>query len=150
MTGVDMVHIPYKGAAPALAGLMAGEVQIMFDGLGSSNQFIRSGKVKLLGTGGLKRSPSAPEAATLNESGVAGFEAGSFFGLFAPAGTPAATIGTLNTAMQKALASPQLRSRFASFDYEVAGGSPEDLGKLVVAEVSKWRKLIEDRGLKFD
>lgn len=150
MTGVEMVHIPYKGAAPALAGLMAGEVQIMFDGLGSSTQFIRSGKVKLLGTGGSKRSPNAPEAATISESGVAGFEAGSFFGLFAPAGTPATTIATLNNAMQKALSAPQLRSRFASFDYEVAGGPPEDLGRLVMAEVAKWRKLIQERNLKFD
>jgi len=150
MTGVEIVHVPYKGAAPALAGLMAGEVQIMFDGLGSSTQFIRSGKVKLLGTGGSKRSPSAPEAATISEAGVAGFEAGSFFGLFAPAGTPPATIAVLNGAMHKALAAPQLRARFASFDYEVAGGPPEDLGRVVVAEVAKWRKLIQDRNLKFD
>lgn len=150
MTGVYIVHIPYRGAAASLAGLMAGEVHITLDGLGSSIAHIRSGKVKLLGTGGPQRLPSAPDAATISETSAPGFEAGSFFGLFAPAGTPAAAIATLNAALQKALAAPELRARFAAFEYEVAGGTPEELGRLVAAEVAKWRKLIQDRNLKFD
>lgn len=150
MTGTFIVHIPYRGAAQALAGLMAGEVHITLDGLGSSLQHIRSGKIKLLGTGGEKRSASTPNAATITETSVPGFQAGSFFGLFAPAGTPAAAIATLNGALQKALAAPELRARFATFEYEVAGGPPEDLGRLVASEIAKWRKLIQERNLKFD
>jgi len=150
MTGTFIVHIPYRGAAPALAGLMAGEVHITLDGLGSSLSHIRSGKIKLLGTGGAKRSASTPNAATITETSAPGFVAGSFFGLFAPAGTPAATVSTLNAALQKALAAPDLRARFATFEYDVAGGPPGDLGKLVASEIAKWRKLIQERNLKFD
>ena len=121
MAGIDLVHVPYKGAAPAVAAIVAGEVQVIFDVVGTSGQHIKAGKMKLLGVGSPQRSPVAPDAPTLAESGVAGFDAGTFFGLFAPAATPRAIVDRLNREVVKVLAMPAERERLVMMGQEYLG-----------------------------
>ena len=121
MAGIDLVHVPYKGAAPAVAAIVAGEVQVIFDVVGTSGQHIKAGKMKLLGVGSPQRSPVAPDAPTLAESGVTGFDAGTFFGLFAPAGTPRVIVDRLNREVVKVLAMPAERERLVMLGQEYLG-----------------------------
>ncbi len=121
MAGIDLVHVPYKGTAPAVAAIVAGEVQVIFDVVGTSGQHIKAGKMKLLGVGSPQRSPVAPDAPTLAESGVTGFDAGTFFGLFAPAGTPRAIVDRLNREVVKVLAMPAERERLVMLGQEYLG-----------------------------
>ena len=121
MAGIDLVHVPYKGAAPAVAAIVAGEVQVIFDVVGTSGQHIKAGKMKLLGVGSPQRSPVAPDAPTLAESGVTGFDAGTFFGLFAPAATPRAIVDRLNREVVKVLAMPAERERLVMMGQEYLG-----------------------------
>ncbi len=150
MAGIDLVHVPYKGAAPAVAAIVAGEVQVIFDVVGTSVQHIKAGKMKLLGVGSAQRSPVAPDAPTLAESGVAGFDAGTFFGVFAPAGTPRAIVDRLNREVVKVLGMPAVRERLVMMGNEIAGGPPEALGEAVSQEVAKWRRLVREQNLMFD
>ena len=150
LTGVDIVHVPYKGGAPALADLLAGQVQMMFDVFTTSGPQLRSGKLRLLGVGAARRSTLAPDAPTLAEAGVSGFEAGTFFGLFAPAATPRQLVARLNEEANRALLAPDLRERLAAAGAEPGGGSPEQLGQAVATEVAKWTRLVRERNLRFD
>ena len=150
ITGVDIVHVPYKGGAPALADLLAGQVQMMFDVFATSGPQLRSGKLRLLGVGAARRSTLAPDVPTLAEAGVSGFEAGTFFGLFAPAATPRPLVARLNEEANRALLLPELRERLAAAGAEPGGGSPEQLGQAVTTEVAKWTRLVRERNLRFD
>ena len=150
LTGVDIVHVPYKGGAPALADLLAGQVQMMFDVFATSGPQLRSGKLRLLGVGAARRSTLAPDAPTLAEAGVNGFEAGTFFGLFAPAATPRPLVARLNEEANRALMLPDVRERLAAAGAEPGGGSPEQLGQAVATEVAKWTRLVRERNLRFD
>ena len=150
LTGADIVHVPYKGGAPALADLLAGQVQMMFDVFATSGPQLRSGKLRLLGVGAARRSTLAPDAPTLAEAGVSGFEAGTFFGLFAPAATPRQLVARLNEEANRALLVPELRERLAAAGAEPGGGSPEQLGQAVATEVAKWTRLVRERNLRFD
>ena len=150
MTGADIVHVPYKGGAPAMTDLLAGQVQLMFDVFTTSSPHLRSGKLKLLGVGALRRSSLAPDTATLAEAGVAGFEAGTFFGIFAPAGTPRGVVDRLNAEVNRALGTPEMKERLAAAGAEPGGGPPAELGQLVAAEVAKWTRLVRERNLRFD
>ena len=150
ITGADIVHVPYKGGAPALADLLAGQVQIMFDVFTTSGPHIKSGKLRLLGVGSPRRSSLAPESPTLNEVGVTGFDAGTFFGIFAPAATPRPVVMRLNEEINRALLAPDIRDRLAAVGAEPGGGSPELLGQAVAAEVAKWTRLVRDRNLRFE
>lgn len=150
MTGIDVVHVPYKGGAPAIADLVAGQVQFMFEVFPTSGPHIKSGKMKLLGVASTQRSPLAPDTPTLAESGVAGFDAGTFAALFAPAGTPRAVIDALNRELLRALADGATRARLVELGVEGAGGTPEQLGARVADEVRKWSQLVKERNLRFD
>jgi tripartite-type tricarboxylate transporter receptor subunit TctC len=150
MTGADIVHVPYKGGAPAMTDLLAGQVQLMFDVFTTSSPHLRSGKLKLLGVGALRRSSLAPDTPTLAEAGVAGFEAGTFFGIFAPAGTPRGAVDRLNAEVNRALGTPEMKERLAAAGAEPGGGPPAELGQLVAAEVAKWTRLVRERNLRFD
>jgi tripartite-type tricarboxylate transporter receptor subunit TctC len=150
MTGADIVHVPYKGGAPAMTDLLAGQVQLMFDVFTTSSPHLRSGKLKLLGVGALRRSSLAPDTPTLAEAGVAGFEAGTFFGIFAPAGTPRGVVDRLNVEVNRALGTPEMKERLAAAGAEPGGGPPAELGQLVAAEVAKWTRLVRERNLRFD
>ena len=150
ITGADIVHVPYKGGAPAMTDLLAGQVQLMFDVFTTSSPHIRSGKLKLLGVGALRRSSLAPDTPTLAEAGVANFEAGTFFGIFAPAAAPPAVVGRLNAEINRVLGTPEVKDRLTAAGAEPGGGAPGDLGQIVVVEVAKWTRLVRERNLRFD
>ncbi|MFN0301136.1 MAG: Bug family tripartite tricarboxylate transporter substrate binding protein [Burkholderiales bacterium] len=150
MAGIDLVHVPYKGAAPAVTAIVAGEVQVMFDVVGTSGPHIKTGKLKLLGVGSPRRSSLAPESPTLAESGIAGFDAGTFFALFAPAGTPRPIVDRLNREGLKVLAMTEVGERLVAMGNEIAGGPSEALGEAVSQEVAKWQRLVRERNLVFD
>jgi tripartite-type tricarboxylate transporter receptor subunit TctC len=150
ITGADIVHVPYKGGAPAMTDLLAGQVQLMFDVFTTSSPHLRSGKLKLLGVGTVRRSALAPDTPTLAEAGVVGFEASTFFGVFAPAGTPRPIIERLNGEINRALGAADVKERLSAAGADPGGGTPEQLGQLVAAEVAKWTRLVRDRNLRFD
>ena len=150
MAGVDLVHVPYKGAGPALLGTVAGEAGVFIDAIQNTAGYIKSGKLKLLGVGTLQRSPLTPETPTIDASGVPGFEAIAFYGLFAPAKTPRLVIERLHGEVVKALALPDVRNRLIGLGNEVIGSTPEAFAKAVADEVAKWQKLVREKSMQFD
>jgi len=150
MTDLDMVHVPYKGAAPAIAALTQGEVELMFDSPTTAAQPIRGGLVTLLGVGGVARSPLFPDTPTIAESGLPGFVSDSFIGFFAPAGTPTPVLERIHRETVAALALPDLRGRLETLGYEVVGGSGAELGETVKVAVDKWQRLAHERHLRFE
>ncbi len=150
MTGVDIVHVPYKGSAPALTDLMGGQVQIMFDNLPSSLPQIKGGKLRAIAVTSLKRAPALPDLPTLAESGLPGFEASSWFGILAPAGTPAPVIAKINAEVDKWLQSPEGKEQLMTQGAEVAGGTPEQFAAHIRAETEKWAKVVKASGAKVD
>jgi tripartite-type tricarboxylate transporter receptor subunit TctC len=150
MTGVQMTHIPYKGSAPALADLVGGQVQLMFDNLPSSLAFIKAGKLRALAVTSAQRSPALPDVPTVAESGVSGFEASSWFGLLAPAGTPRDVVTKINADTQKWLASPDAKDKLAAQGAAAAGGSPEDFAKHIEAETAKWARVVKESGARVE
>jgi tripartite-type tricarboxylate transporter receptor subunit TctC len=150
MTGVQMTHIPYKGSAPALTDLVGGQVQLMFDNLPSSLAFIKAGKLRALAVTSAQRSPALPDVPTVAESGVSGFEASSWFGLLAPAGTPRDVVTKINADTQKWLASPDAKDKLAAQGAAAAGGSPEDFAKHIEAETAKWARVVKESGARVE
>jgi tripartite-type tricarboxylate transporter receptor subunit TctC len=150
MTGVQMTHVPYKGSAPALTDLIGGQVQLMFDNLPSSLALIKGGKLKALAVTSLQRSAALPDVPTVAESGLPGFEASSWFGLLAPAGTPKDIIAKLNGEVAKWLATPEAREKMAAQGAIPAGKSPEDFVRHIAAETAKWQKVVKESGAKVD
>jgi tripartite-type tricarboxylate transporter receptor subunit TctC len=150
MTGVQMTHVPYKGSAPALQDLIAGQVQLMFDNLPPSLPQIRAGKLRALAVTSATRAPALPDVPTVAESGLPGFEASSWFGLLAPAGTPQPLIAKLNSAVSAWLATPEAKEKMTSIGANSAGGSPEDFAKHIAAETAKWSKVVKESGAKVD
>jgi len=150
MAGVQMTHIPYKGSAPALQDLIGGQVQLMFDNLPSALPQIKGGKLRALAVTSAARAAALPDVPTVAEAGLPGFEASSWFGVLAPAGTPVAIIARLNAEIAKWLASPEAREKLASQGANAAGGSPEDFAKHIAAETAKWQKVVKESGAKVD
>src|ERR1700686_270905 len=150
MAGVDMTHVPYKGSAPALTDLMGGQVQVMFDNLPSALPQIKSGRLRAIAVTSLKRAPVLPDIPTINESGLPGFEASSWFGVLAPAGTPVAIVARINTEVNKWLQSPDAREKLLGQGAEAAGGSPEQFANHIRAESEKWAKVVKASGAKVD
>ena len=150
MTGVQMTHVPYKGSAPALTDLIGGQVQLMFDNLPSSLQFIKAGKLRALAVTSLARSSTLPELPTLAESGLPGFEASSWFGVLAPAGTPNDIVKKLNGEIAAWLASPDAKEKLAAQGAIAAGGTPDTFVTHIAAESAKWAKVVKVSGAHVD
>jgi tripartite-type tricarboxylate transporter receptor subunit TctC len=149
MAGVDMVHVPYKGAAPALTDLLGGQVQVMFDNLSSSIEHIRAGKLRALAVTTATRSKALPDVPTIGEF-VPGYEASAWQGIGAPDNTPAEIINKLNTEINAALGDPRMRARLSDFGGEALFGSSADFGKLIADETEKWAKVVKFSGAKPD
>ena len=150
MTGVQMTHVPYKGSSPALTDLIAGQVQLMFANLPSSLQFIKAGKLRALAVTSLERSSALPDVPTLAESGLPGFEASSWFGVLAPAGTPNDIIAKLNTAIAGWLATADAKEKLAAQGAIAAGGAPDAFVRHIAAESAKWAKVVKASGAHVD
>ena len=148
MAGVQMTHVPYKSSVAALVDLMAGRVDVMFDNIPSALAHIKSGKLRALATTGAKRAAVLPELPTIAEQGLAGYEAGVWIGLLAPAGTPKAIVDKLNAEGQKAIKAPDFVKRMADLGYEVVGGTPEQMRATIDAEVKRWFPVVKASGAK--
>jgi tripartite-type tricarboxylate transporter receptor subunit TctC len=143
--GIDVVHVPYKGA-DALRDLLAGRIQFMFATIPSVKQHIDAGTLRAIAVSSVKRSRSMPDVPTVAERGFPGFEAGSWFGFFAPKGTPAEVVTTLNKAVNEIIAVPAFAAQMIREGADPAGGSPQDFGAFVQREFEKWRTVVRDSG----
>ncbi len=150
MTGISMVHVPYKGTAPAITDILAGNVSLMFNSMPSVLPQVASGKLRGIAVGSAKRSPAAPDIPTVSEAGVPGFEYVTWYGLFAPAGTARDIVTRLNAQVVKILSDPEIAKRFASQGAEPLGNAPEQLAQYRRAEFERWRKLIAELKLRVE
>ena len=149
-TKIDVAHIPYKGSSPALTDLVGGQVQFMFDNMPSSWPLVQSGKLRALAVTSAKRSAAAPDLPTMTELGYKDFDISSWFGLMAPAGTPAPIIDKLNAAVNKALAKPDVRKRLADLGADVQLLSPAEFGAFVKKAVDTWGPVVRSSGATAD
>jgi tripartite-type tricarboxylate transporter receptor subunit TctC len=150
MTGTDIVHVPYKGGAAAIQDLIAGRVQLMFESLNSIAPFARSGAVRALAVGSDHRSAAFPDLPTIAEAGVPGYEAGTWTGVVAPAGVPRPIVDRLNAAINRSIASPTFKARFAQIGDEPAGGTAEDFARVIAADSAKWGEVVRRSGAKIE
>jgi len=148
--GVDMVHVPYKGAAPALQALLAGDTQLMFDNLANSTPQLKAGKLKALAVTTARRSPLAPELPTLAETGLPGFDIYTWWGFMAPAGTPPEIIAKWNAEVTRILGTPEMKAFFAQQGAEPAPTTPDQFAALIKSEIPKYARIIKDSGAKVD
>jgi tripartite-type tricarboxylate transporter receptor subunit TctC len=148
--GVDLLHVPYKGSAPAMTDLLGGQVQLMFSDAPTALPHIKSGRVRALGVASPKRSSLAPDVPTIAESGVKGYEAYSWAGVVVPAGTPAPIVAKLNADITKALSQPDVKKRLFEEGAEAMPTTPEQFGKMLKAEIAKWTKVVKDANIKAD
>jgi tripartite-type tricarboxylate transporter receptor subunit TctC len=150
MAGVDLVHVPYKGAQPALTDVIAGQVQVMFATSASVIPFVKAGKLRALAVTSARRSPSVPDLPTVSEAGVAGFEAITWHGVVVPSATPAPLVERLNRDIVAVLGAPDLRERLAALGAEVLAGTPREFADYIAAEIPKWAKVVRDSGAKIE
>jgi len=149
MTGCSMLHVPYKGAGPALTDLIAGQVQVFFDNLPSSAAHIKGGRIRALAVTSAAREASMPELPTVGET-VPGYEATAWFGIGMPKGAPREAIEKVNAEVNRALADPKMRERLAALGGRPIPGTPEDFGKMIGAETEKWAKVVASSGATVD
>jgi len=150
MAGVDILHVPYKGSSPAVTDLLGGQVQLMFDNMPSALPHAKAGKLRPLAVTSLKRSASFPDVPTMDEEGLKGFDATSWFGLLAPAGTPKDIIAKLNKASVAALATAEMKERLAANGADPVGNSPAEFAAFIKAENEKWAKIVKASGARVD
>ena len=150
LTGVNLVHIPYKGGGPALASLLSNEAQLSFLGIMIVQAQQSGGRLRPVAVTSAKRSPVLPDLPTIAESGVPGYEFGAWYAVLAPARTPKAIIAAWNTAIVKALRSPDMADRIAREGAEVIASSPEAFGAFMKTELAKWAQVVKDNGLKVE
>ena len=147
MTKTFLTHIPYKGSAPAVADLIAGEVQVMFDNTPNVLPHVRSGKLKALAVSSKARTPFAPESPSVDESGVPGYDVSVWFGVLTVAGTPREIVQRLNGEMVKILTSADVKERFGRMGVEVVAGTPEHFSQFLKSEVARWAKVVQEAGI---
>lgn len=150
MTGTYITHIPYKGSAPAVTDLIAGQVQVMFDNTPNVLPHVKAGKLKAIAVSSKKRSSLAPEVPTVDESGVPGYDVTVWFGILAPAGTPKDIVARLNTEMVKVMRSPEVMDRFQKAGVDTVASTPEEFSRFLNAEVARWAKVVQDANIKAD
>ena len=150
LTGTDILHIPYKGSAPAVTDLLAGQTHMMFDNIPSALPHIKSGKLRALATTGAKRDPALPDLPTVAEAGVKGYESGVWFGLSVPAGTPREIIQRLNAAALQATKAPDFIKRMTDLGYNIIPGTPEQMESMLKAEIARWTPVVKASGAKVD
>ena len=150
MTGIQIVHVPYKGSPQGISDLIGGQVQLMFDNLTSISPHVRSGKVRGLGVSSLKRSPIFPDIPTIAEAGVPGYETNAWGGIVVPVGTARSIVMKLNSEINKALQSATLKERYAAIEAEPVGGTPEEFAAFVGKETVKWADVAKKSGAKLD
>jgi tripartite-type tricarboxylate transporter receptor subunit TctC len=148
--GVDIVHVPYKGAAPAMQALLAGDTQLMFDNLANAMAQVKAGKLRALAVTTAERSKLAPELPTMAESGLQGFDISTWFGLFAPAGTPPDVVAKWNADVTRILTAPDMRDRLLAQGAEPAPDSPADFARFIAAEAAKSARIVRTSGAKVD
>src|SRR6185436_8196477 len=147
---VQLVHVPYKGSAPALIDLVAGRVDFLFDPIITALPFAKEGKVRALGITSDKRSPLAPEIPTLREQGFVGYDVNPWFGISAPAGTPRPVIDSLNAEFRKAMANPDIAKRMTEQGIDVTTGTPEEYTAFIKSETARWREVVKASGARVD
>jgi len=150
MAGIQVTHIPYKGGAPALTDLVAGQIQFMCENIPGTLPFAKAGKLRALAVTDLKRSPLLPELPTLDEAGLKGYQIVGWNGLFVPAGTPQPIVNRLNAEVVKALALPDVKDRLATLGADAVGDTPQHFAVFIKAEIPKWAKVVKDAGLKIE
>jgi tripartite-type tricarboxylate transporter receptor subunit TctC len=150
LTGTDIVHIPYKGSAPAITDLLAGQTNMMFDNIPSALPHIKSGKLRALATTGAKRDPALPDLPTIAEAGVKGYESGVWFGIMVPAATPRDIVMKLNAAAVQAAKAPEFVKRMTDLGYNIIPGSPEQMATMLKEERARWAPIVKASGAKVD
>jgi tripartite-type tricarboxylate transporter receptor subunit TctC len=148
LTKVEITHVAYKGGGPALVDLMAGQVQMLFDSIPTAVPLVRAGKLRALAIAGKARSEQIPEVPTFEESGVSGFDGGTWFGVLVPSGTEQAVIAEIHAALRKVIAMPETVARFRTLGLNTVAGTPEEFGVFLKEQTVKWEKVIEVGGIK--
>ncbi len=148
--GVDMLHVPYKGVNAALTDMLGGRIELMFDAPAQYEPHLQSGKVRALAVASAKRLARLPDVPTTAEAGLPGYELASWFGLAAPAGTPAEAIARLNTEVLKALTAADVVETLNKLGLEPAGSSPQQYAAMIVEDLAKWRRAVKAAGIKLE
>ena len=149
-SGIKWTYIPYKGGSQAIADVMGGQAQVMFNGMLATYPAVKDGKLKAIAISSLKRFPAAPDLPTVAESGYPGFETGSFQGIVAPAGTPPEVVRKLHETITKILATPEMKDRLENAGAETRPQTPEQFGQFIASEKARWAKVVKESGAKFD
>jgi tripartite-type tricarboxylate transporter receptor subunit TctC len=148
MAKVDILHVPFKGGGPAMIDVVGGHTKVMFSSLVQTTPHIKSGKLRALGTGGLKRNPVLPDVPTVAEAGVPDYEAVNWWGIVAPAGTPPAIVERLHRAITEVQDSAEVQKQFATEGAEVVKKSTAEFGQFMISEMNKWERVVKDGGIK--
>ncbi len=150
MAKVDILHIPYKGSAPAVTDLLGGQVMMMFDNIPSALPHVKAGKLRALATTGAKRDPALPDVPTIAEAGVPGYESGVWFGLMVPAGTPKEFISRLNAEAVKGVRSPEFIRRMSDMGYLMIGSTPDEMTDMLKVEIARWEPIVKASGARVE
>jgi tripartite-type tricarboxylate transporter receptor subunit TctC len=150
LAGIDILHIPYKGVAPALVDVISGQVSLSFPSIASALPQVKSGKVRALAVAGAKRSQAASSVLTMQEAGVPGYESATWYGVVAPAAVPRNVIATLNSEIVAILKQPELRDRLAAEGSEPLGSTPDEFGLHIKSEIAKWAKVVKAAGIRVE
>jgi tripartite-type tricarboxylate transporter receptor subunit TctC len=148
MTGVKMEHVPYKGSAPSIVGLITGEVQVLFTSIPAGLGQVRAGRMRAIAVSTLKRSSAMPDVPTIDESALKGYDAASWYGLFMPAGSPKAAVARISDEVVKIMKTPDVRQRFAADGFDPVGLGPAEFAKYLRGEIVKWEKIIKAANIK--
>lgn len=150
MSGVNIVHVPYKGSPPAMADLIGGQIQMMFGGTLSTLNYTKSGRLRALAVTSLKRRADSPELPTIAETVVPGYEAGEWFGVFAPAGLPKPLLGRIHTEFMRVVNDPEIRDRLSADGMDLAVGSPDEFSAFIKRELAKWVRVVKETKIRPD
>jgi len=149
-TGIELVHVPYKGLGPAFNDVVAGQIPVMFAGMSNVFPHLKSGRIRALAIGGAKRSDAMPDVPTMQEAGVADFDYAAWAGFLAPAGTPASLIDKINSDLRKVLGLPDVRDKLVALGFEVSPGTPQEFRAKIEREIAKVAKVVKDAGIRAD